>query len=143
QLPKLDFVIGDFNVTEDVIDRSPPTPNENSAVEVLRNIRTAWGIQDQWRHDNPKGRAFTHCHIRGTTHELACLNRIYTKRDLANCLFEWKICQPAAPTDHRLVSVKFAPKDSPLIGKGCWTCLIKVTEDDHLMETIIQKGIVA
>ena len=40
-----------------------------------------------------------------------------------------------------LVSVKFMPKDSPLIGKGCWTCPVKATEDDHLMEIIICKGI--
>ena len=141
RLPKPDFIFGDFNVIEDAIDRAPASENESTMTVALRNVRLAWGIQDQWRHDNPNKRAFIHHHIREGSYKFARLDRIYTKRNLANCLYEWKICEPTAPTDHSLVSVKFAPKDSHLIGKGCWTCPVKAMEDDHLMEIIIHKGI--
>ena len=56
---------------EDAIDRSPASDNESAAVEVLRNIRLTWGIQDQWRHDNPNKRAFTHHHVRERLHKFA------------------------------------------------------------------------
>ena len=133
--------MGDFNVTEDAINRALASENESAMTDVLRNVRLAWGMQDQWRHNNPNERAFTHHHIREGSYEFARLDRIYTKRNLANCLFEWKIYEPTVPTNHGLVSVKFAPKDSPLIGKGSWTCPVKAMEDDCLMEIIICKGI--
>ena len=117
RLPKPDFILGNFNMMEDAIDREPASENESAATDALRNVRLAWGIQDQWRHDNPNERAFTHHHIREGSYKFVRLDRIYTKRNLANCLFEWKIHEPTVPTDHSLVSVKFAPKDSPLIGK--------------------------
>ena len=46
-LPRPDILLGNFNVTEDAIDRSPPNLNEWSAVDALRDIRMNWNIQDQ------------------------------------------------------------------------------------------------
>jgi len=80
RMPKPDLILGDFNVTEDGIDRSPPQENERAATDALRNIRLSWGVQDQWRHDNPSERLFTHKHLNNGKHEYARLNRIYSKR---------------------------------------------------------------
>ena len=38
-LPRPDILLGNFNVTEDAIDRSPPNLNEWSTVDALRDIR--------------------------------------------------------------------------------------------------------
>jgi exonuclease III len=46
-LPKPDFLLGDFNITEDLIDHSPPKLNDRTAIESLRETRHVWGIQDQ------------------------------------------------------------------------------------------------
>lgn len=43
--------------------------------------------------------------------------------------------------DHWLVSVKFAPKDAPLIGSERWTWPLDALNDEPLMEKIIRKGI--
>jgi len=143
RMPKPDLILGDFNVTEDGIDRSPPQENERAATDALRNIRLSWGVQDQWRHDNPSERLFTHKHLNNGKHEYARLDRIYSKRELANKLFDWKAKPSLVPTDHWLVAVKFAPKDAPLIGGGRWTWPLNARHDDPLIEKIIKKGIQA
>ncbi len=120
RLPKPDFLLGDFNVTEEAIDCSPPKDNKRAVVEALRALRITWNVQDQWHHDNPNGRIFTHSHTNGRKHEHARLDRIYTAKKHDCWLFEWKANQLEVPTDHSVVSVKFAPKDAPLIGNGRW-----------------------
>jgi exonuclease III len=60
RLPRPDFMLGDFNVTEDDIDRAPAKPDNRLAVEALRDLRFAWEIQDEWRHTHPHERAFTY-----------------------------------------------------------------------------------
>ncbi len=142
-VPKPDFVLRDFNITEDTIDQLPPKENENIKTKVLREIRMAWGIQDQWRHNNPAGRVFIHSHTNGGRQDYARLDRIYSAHKHANNLFEWKSRPGAVPTDHWLVSVKFAPKDAPTIGQGRWTCPTKALQDDPLIRKLIAKGIKA
>jgi exonuclease III len=46
-LPKPDLLLGDFNITEDPIDRSPPKHDNTGAVETLRDLRWMLDIQDQ------------------------------------------------------------------------------------------------
>ncbi len=48
-----EIVLGDFNVTEDKIDRVPAHTDNKTAAEALRNIRQSWEIQDVWRHAHP------------------------------------------------------------------------------------------
>ena len=42
--------------------------------------------------------------------------------------------------DHCLVSLKFAPKDAPLIGNGRWTWYIPSLNEKPLLDDIIMKG---
>ena len=49
RMPKPDFVLGDFNVTEEQIDRSPACLDDPNAIEALRDLRHAWEIHDAWR----------------------------------------------------------------------------------------------
>ena len=53
RLPLPDFVLGDFNITEDSIDRVPAHADNHRAIEALREVRREWNIQDTWRHTNP------------------------------------------------------------------------------------------
>ena len=47
---KPDITLRDFNITEDAIDISPPQNRnqEKRAVDMLRELRITWNIQDQW-----------------------------------------------------------------------------------------------
>jgi exonuclease III len=60
RLPKPDFVLGDFNVTEEQIDRSPVRLNDQNMIEALRDLHHAWKIHDAWRNTYPNKRSYTY-----------------------------------------------------------------------------------
>ena len=116
-----DFMVGDFNVTEDTIDRSPPHPDEQNAITAIRETRHQWGLHDAWRHAYPNQKIFTYRAISNDQPIKSRLDRIYTTSNIAQQSFNWQHNASPVPTDHWLVSVKFAPCDAPYIGNGRWT----------------------
>lgn len=140
-IPRPNFVLGDFNITEDLIDRSPPHLDDHTAVDALRRIKLAWEIQDHWRHAYPNERNFTYRVRREDFWIKSRIDRIYAARNYAPSLFEWKLGPTATPTDHWMVSVKYAPKDAPEIGKGRWTWPLRSIGDNTLLDKIAKRGI--
>ena len=139
--PLPDFVLGDFNITEESIDRVPARHTEDKAAEALREVRREWNIQDTWRHTHPNSRCFTYRANAGGTMIQSRLDRIYTTPEIAQHVFDWQIKPSAVPTDHWLVKVKYAPRDAPHIGKGRWTCPLYLLEKEDLMKRVEQRGI--
>ena len=45
-LPVPTFMLGDFNLTEDLLDRAPTRPDYEPAVSTLRDCRQALNVQD-------------------------------------------------------------------------------------------------
>ena len=48
-----DFVLGDFNVTEEPIDRVPLKQDNTNAIVALRDAKNFLGVRDKWRHAFP------------------------------------------------------------------------------------------
>lgn len=140
-LRKPDFVLGDFNLTEDAIDRSPPKGDNENATNALRDLRLALDIQDQWRHLHPKMREFTYRSTINGKQIKSRLDRIYVATNKARYTYEWSIGPTSVPTDHWLVAVRYAPKGAPHIGRGRWTWPLKSLNNKKLMEKIEKKGI--
>ena len=141
-LPCPDFLLGDFNITEDAIDRAPPKYDDHRAAETLRDIRLSWEIQDQWQHAHPNTKQYTYRSFTNERTRLSRLDRIYSARRHSQTVFEWKTQFTAVPTDHCLVSLKFAPKDAPYIGNGRWTWYIPSLDEESLLDKIVSKGLV-
>jgi exonuclease III len=139
-LPRPDFLLGDFNITEDALDRAPPKFDNRQATDTLREIRLSWGIQDQWRHAHPNEKLYTYRTHKDRKSILSRLDRIYSARKHSQMIFEWKAGPSAVPTDHWLVSLKFAPKDAPLIGDGRWTWYIPSLNEEPLLDEILANG---
>lgn len=140
RLPLPDFVLGDFNITEDAIDRSPAHLDDAAAIDAMREVRRAWNIQDTWRHHNPDTRAYTyHANVNGS-YTQSRLDRVYTTQDVAQHVFDWQMKPSAVPTDHWLVKVKFAPRDAPLIGNGRWTWPLYLLKNENLIKKVDQRG---
>src|SRR6266850_1786257 len=139
--PHLDLMLGDFNVTEDLIDRAPARADNKSASDALRQLRLAWGMQDSWRHTFPTQREFT---FRAHTNEHISesrLDRIYTSNRLDNLCFDWLHAPSPVSTDHWLVKVKYAPKDAPHVGPGRWTLPLYALENENLLCEIEKLGL--
>ncbi|KAG2756086.1 DNase I-like protein, partial [Suillus brevipes Sb2] len=133
----LDFMMGDFNLTEDPIDRAPARRDNEEAIDALRELRTTLKVQDLWRITHPNRRCFTFSSNHQT---LSRLDRIYPSEEHTHSLLDWEstICQ--VPTDHQMVSVRFAPPGVPHIGKGRWTWPTSLIADDVLINKIIEVG---
>jgi exonuclease III len=128
-LRRPDFLMGDFNVMEDPIDRAPARPDDPNAVEALRNLRHSLDLQDSWRHAFPNDRSFTYRANNNGNQIKSRLDRIYTSSAVVKHTFDWKTCLMAVPTDHWLVSTKYAPAEAPYIGKGRWTLQLTALEN--------------
>ena len=70
------------------------------------------------------------------------MDRIYTTKEAVKASYDWKFAQTSVPTDHWMVSVKYAPAHAPYIGKGCWTMQIPELKNNDLMQRIIKRGLV-
>ena len=141
RLRKPDFVLGDFNITEEPIDRYPAKYDHQGATLALREFRLSAGIQDQWRHAFPKAREYTYRAMLNDQQIKSRLDRIYTSQNISKFTFDWKTSPSAVPTDHWMVTVKFAPKNAPYIGKGRWTWPLNVLKDNQIMEWVEKRGI--
>jgi hypothetical protein len=140
-LRRPDFMLGDFNVTEDNIDRAPAHPDDPNATEALRSLRHTLNLQDSWRHTFPNERSFTYrANVNGSQIQ-SRLDGIYTTSSINNQILEWKTLPTAVPTDHNLVVTKFSPKSAPYVGKGRWTWRSQALNDIFLMAEIEDRGI--
>ncbi|KAG1734855.1 Endonuclease/exonuclease/phosphatase [Suillus occidentalis] len=137
-LGELDFMLGDFNITEDPLDRAPARFDNEQAVSALRNFRTSLNLQDTWRHTHPNTRLFT---FNSNTNSLSRLDRIYTSTSHIESVSDWKAHQCQIPTDHNLVSARYAPPGLPHIGKGRWSWPIGILTDTKLLKKIESLGI--
>ncbi|KAF8256714.1 Endonuclease/exonuclease/phosphatase [Lactarius quietus] len=140
-LRRPDFVLGDFNVTEDKIDRAPAHLDDPTATNTLRTLRHILNVQDSWRISFPNERCFTYRANTNRSQIQSHLDRIYTSDLISNQIQEWKITQTAVPTDHSLVAAKFSPASAPFVGKGRWTWKSQSLNNLVLMAAIEERGI--
>ncbi|KAJ8587401.1 DNase I-like protein [Rhizopogon salebrosus TDB-379] len=132
-----DFMLGDFNLTEDAIDRAPARTDNETAINALRDLRSTLNLQDLWRHTYPQERLFT---FTSNTNMLSRLDRIYASALHAHHLSDWDSLPCLVPTDHKLVRVRFAPSDLPHIGPGRWSWPTGLLTDPTLIQTLINMG---
>ncbi|KAG1766589.1 Endonuclease/exonuclease/phosphatase [Suillus occidentalis] len=111
---KPDFMVGDFNITEDPIDQAPARLDNENAIGALRDLRNTLKLQDTWRIEHPNERKFTFSSNHQT---MSCLDRIYTSDQLANSLLDWDSHVSPIPTDHHMISVRYAPPGLPHIAQ--------------------------
>ena len=141
RLRRPDFMLRDFNLTEDNIDRSPAHPDDPHAITALREIRQKWELQDTWRHPHPHNRCFTYRANANSQQIQSRLDHIYTSKETSRCTFDWEMCPTPTPTHHWLVRVKYAPKDAPHIGHGRWMWPTASLQNDKLMTKVVNHSI--
>lgn len=111
-------MLGDFNMTEDPIDRLPLRLDDPNAIAALKDVRLEWKLTNQWRAMYLDAKEFTY-HVNTPTGQIKSrLDRIYIMRNLTPLVFNWKATPSLVLTDHWLIITKYAPKDAPEIEKG-------------------------
>ncbi|OCH95329.1 DNase I-like protein [Obba rivulosa] len=136
--PKPDVMLGDFNITEDAIDRFPCREDHAPAIEALVALKAQLGLGDGWRQTNPEARAYTFSSPGpGSSSRL---DRIYAKDQIVRTAYDWDIAETAVPTDHSLISVHINDQKLPYIGTGRWTTPLFLLENTKIVEEIEQMG---
>jgi hypothetical protein len=134
-------MMGDFNVTEDAIDRAPPRLDDTNAKAALQETKQRWKLIDEWRNTHPNETSFTYRANTNGGPILSRLDRIYVAKARTPNVFNWNMAPTPVPTDHWIVSVKYAPKDAPHIGKGRWTWYLPSLQNRTLVDAVIERGI--
>jgi hypothetical protein len=115
--------------------------DSEEAVDALRELRQEWDICDVWRQANPTEKAFTYKAQTPTGRIQVRLDRIYVARSIEKNTFDWNIKQTAIPSDHSMVTMRYAPQEAPFIGKGRWTMPLHLSNDEDLLTKIADRGI--
>ena len=68
------------------------------------------------------------------------LDRIYISKKAEPFTFDWEIKETSILMDHTMVSVRYAPKEAPYIGKGRWTLPLSLIHNKKLVERIAIQG---
>ncbi|KAI0047075.1 DNase I-like protein [Auriscalpium vulgare] len=136
----IDFMLGDFNLVEDEIDRTPPHPDRQTAVDALRNFRATFQLQDTWRHDNINYRLFTYRTVRNDNVIQSRLDRIYTSATTARNIYEWDHIIGYIPSDHDMITVRYAPSDATTTGPGRWTMPLHLLTNAAFLRDVKDAG---
>ncbi|KAG1737878.1 uncharacterized protein EDB91DRAFT_1054830, partial [Suillus paluster] len=134
----LDFMLSDFNLTENPIDHVPARLDNKQAIEALRDFKSALQVQDVWRNTYPFQRMFT---FSSNHHSLSRLDQIYVAERHNESLLDWNARISPIPTDHHMVSVRYAPPGLPHISNGRWSWPAGLLSDKSPIENIIKMGI--
>lgn len=135
-----DLMMGDFNLTEDPIDRAPMRNDNENATQALRDMRHQMNIIDTWRHTFPTERLFS---FNSNNNSMSRIDRIYASPTLKHSLSNWKAYKSIVPTDHKLIQVKYAPPGSPHLGTGRWAWPLGMLNNDDLQNKLVKLGITA
>lgn len=129
--------MGDFNVTEDPLDRTPARPDNENTIRALRSCRHTLEVRDSWRQTTPSERTFT---FTTTSHTMSRIDRIYAREDIENNLTSWSHDVSSIPSNHKMVSARLAPSNAPFIGKDRWSWPLGLLHDKELNEAIFNMG---
>lgn len=141
-LPEPQFVLGDFNLVEDPLDRLPIRPDRDNQVNALQSLKTRLQLVDGWRLENPQRAAYTWSQKSITPNENTQLSksridRIYTHRDLFPRTNDWTITvDHPIETDHELIAVTYYDTESPYIGNGRWEMPNFLLDHTEFMEKV-------
>ncbi|KAG2738232.1 DNase I-like protein, partial [Suillus brevipes Sb2] len=134
---QIDLLLGDFNLTEDPLDRAPARMDNEAATDALRDLRETLNVHDSWRKTHPTSRLFT---FYSNANSYSRLDRIYSSPSHDNSLYDWSACTSAIPTDHHMILVRYAPPNMPHIGKGRWSWPLGLVNDEKLLDKMSKIG---
>ncbi|KAF6754033.1 Endonuclease/exonuclease/phosphatase [Ephemerocybe angulata] len=137
-LPRLDLLLGDFNMVDSREDRLPSHADTVAVVDALTKFRERHVLVDGWRQENIGVRDFSFA-TRHTTQKnsRSRIDRIYVRPGLLDSAREWDIRTSGIPTlDHSVVSVQIAPEGTPTMGNSRQTMPQFILDDSDAFAQI-------
>ncbi|KAF5332006.1 hypothetical protein D9611_008889 [Ephemerocybe angulata] len=136
------FVLGDFNLVEEAIDRQPPHRDNEDAVTALKTLKRTLRLKDGLRTEFPDKFTFTW----GLNHapaecprgaSLSRIDRIYCRQELYHSTREWRIhYDHLVKTDHEMAAATYYDLEAPYIGKGRWQVPGLLLDNEKFLEAV-------
>ncbi|KAH6909603.1 Endonuclease/exonuclease/phosphatase, partial [Coprinopsis sp. MPI-PUGE-AT-0042] len=139
--PKPDFVLGDFNIVEDAIDRSPPSKGYKKGTKTLALLLEHLDMEDGWRHENPEMVAYSPTQEKKTKVSKSRIDRIYCKGQRLRTTCNWSIESHPIASDHQLASMMFYDISTPYKGKGRWSIPEYLIQNDRFVEELSREAV--
>ena len=133
-----DVMLGDFNVTEDALDRLPSKQDDENTTSALRELRLRHNLVDGWRRANPNTKGYTW--TRESDGTQSRIDRIYLQEDFFADCKDWEISIPPFPTDHDIVSARITTPSAPEIGRGRWAIPPRLFKNKFIRSEIQKLG---
>jgi hypothetical protein len=112
-------MLGDCNMVEMEIDRSPIHADPQRTVDAMAELRNQLNLADGWRLENPTGKQFTFStKKRNQANSWSRIDRIYVNYEILDKCREWRTAEPGFETDHRAAIAQISPKGTPWVGSG-------------------------
>jgi len=119
KFPKINVLLGDFNMAEEGADRLPPHPDNPECTQMLRNFCSCFQLIDGWCRSNPDKLGYTFLQPATAIHSI--IDCIYLNNRNLLYTHDWKIEPSPIETDHCVVVVKILNPTAPYTRKGRWT----------------------
>lgn len=132
---RVDYMLGDFNMVEDTIDRNPQRSVPADVAKEFRSLTKGFALIDGWRLENEEVKQYTWHRADGTSSSR--IDRIYASPGVIRKCIKWEIT-PMHLTDHEMVSVEWYPHDKINMGKGLWTLSPAYLEAPEMREVILE-----
>ncbi|KAJ7592093.1 Endonuclease/exonuclease/phosphatase, partial [Mycena floridula] len=132
KLPIPTKVMGDMNVTVDLMDRRPHKLEDcESSRDAHIDFQKTFSLADGWRNKNPHGKDYTYI----TKDQQSRLDRIYTIDESVDRCRLWRIedCTGSL-SDHRLITVEVHGPLTPFQGKGRYSMQDKSLKSDAFFD---------
>ena len=113
------IVLGDWNMTEGIIDRLPHRTDNVKIMEAFEQFKTKNQLIDGWRENNQEKKEYTYTQnwINQETLEkcssFARIDRIYIDKDNYKYTGLWNIMNQGEISDHKIVTVELLSKTQP------------------------------
>lgn len=112
------ILMGDFNMVEDAIDRSPQIYDEDRHVTEIKEMKEKANLVDGYRTTYPDASDFSYFHTNGES--MSRIDRIYITKELYKYSLNWYIYKGIHLSDHCMAIVDLLKKQMPYIGGGSW-----------------------
>ncbi|OSD03160.1 DNase I-like protein, partial [Trametes coccinea BRFM310] len=137
---------GDFNMTEDPIDRYPPAERSiDASAEAFDELKASLNMMlvDGWRKTHPTDKEYTFHRGSGDRAMMSRLDRIYVRPSMLRWMRGWKIERTGIRTDHSMVSVMMTTPTAPVTGKGRPTFPMHLLKSKPLAKRMKARGLAA
>ncbi|KAJ6618104.1 hypothetical protein B0H10DRAFT_2164246 [Mycena sp. CBHHK59/15] len=132
------FVLGDFNMVENAIDRLPHHKDPVNVLDTMFAFKNSLNLCDGWRQIYSD--MLEYLFLQKSSGSQSRIDHIYVPFCSLIDLSDWEMTMSPLPTDHKLVSVMYSSPKLLFIVRGRWSRPLHILKDKETLEKVQELG---